>query len=394
MPIATLRQQSTLKWAEIGRIRKGAPKEPKRPGRDLDHFRIDSPDPAVNAAFTAAFGPEPKEFTAILPYANVDDLLIANYERWDGATLLARGDGLQVNRWYDPQANAYRSDPLSLGEYNARFGVANPEKEWKVKALLFLLVPQAIADGAAGVLALVTTSIIDVTTLYGNLGVVERVYGQLEGAPVIVRRTPMKLNIPKPDGSGIMVATKWMVSLGVNSEAVRQRYAGGAFLESGNGAAAALPAGRKQLPDSGTRTAVLDPGHGGEPFPVTVDRDGNILDEPDEAVSDGVVDDDDLFSDKEKFVAAMERAPNPEAAVAAAQAWVPRYKKTNVHQAKNALKSVSDSLGFKAWPVNSRGGAVDLTVIRRMIAEALWAYAVLRDTGTESAEALAALAQG
>ena len=385
MPIATIKQQNALKWAEIGRIRKGAPKEEKRPGRDLDHFRIDSPDPAVNAAFTAAFGPEPKEFTAILPYANVDDLLIANYERWDGATLLARGDGMQVNRWYDPQANAYRSDPLSLGEYNARFGVANPEREWKVKALLFLLVPQAIADGAAGVLTLVTTSIIDVTTLYGNLGVVERVYGQLEGAPVIVRRTPMKLNIPKPDGSGLMVATKWMVSLGVNSDAVRKRYAGGAFLASGNGAAAALPAGRPQL--------VVGKGDGSagdeyESLTVSVQHDEDDIAE--------VIDDDpdDLFSDKEKFAAAMERAPNPEAAVAAVQAWVPRYKKTNVNQAKNALKSVSDRLGFKAWPVNSRGGTVDLAVIRRRIAEALWAYAVLRDTGTESAEALAALAQG
>ncbi len=382
MPIATIKQQNALKWAEIGRIRKGAPKEAKRPGRDLDHFRIDSPDPAVNAAFTAAFGPEPKEFTAILPYANVDDLLIANYERWDGATLLARGDGLQVNRWYDPQANAYRSDTLSLGEYNARFGVANPEKEWKVKALLFLLVPQAIGDGAAGVLTLVTTSIIDVTTLYGNLGVVERVYGQLEGAPVIVRRTPMKLNIPKPDGSGIMVATKWMVSLGVNSEAVRQRYAGGAFLASGNGAAAALPAGRPQL--------VVGKGDGSagdeyESLTVSVQHDEDDIAE--------VIDDDadDLFSDKEKFIAAMERADARAAVVAVVQQWVPRYRQANDFQTKNALKSVSRAVGVEAWPSAVQQNRQPL---RRKVAEALWAYAILRDTGTESAEALAALAQG
>ena len=87
----------------------------------------------------------------------------------------------------------------------------------------------------------------------------------------------------------------------------------------------------------------------------------------------------------------MERADARAAVVAVVQQWVPRYRQANDFQTKNALKSVSRAVGVEAWPSAVQQNHQPL---RRKVAEALWAYAVLRDTGTESAEALAALAQG
>lgn len=207
-------QQLELRLPRIGVIRKGgkmttgARPQDTRPGKDLDHFRLDRADPAVAAAWLAAFGPEPKTISGFLPYADPAENLRIWDELWQGKRLLWRGDGERLHVKLD--GNTYvRYAP---GEGPAQPAAAGQKVgSGKVGRLsrLCLLLPQL---RVAGIFEIMSSSAIDADELWANLMWIRSTVATLQGAPVTVFRAPRQFNVPKEDGT-TMAVTKHMLHM-------------------------------------------------------------------------------------------------------------------------------------------------------------------------------------
>ncbi|WP_374689521.1 hypothetical protein [Promineifilum sp.] len=210
-------QQLELRLPRIGVIRKGgkmttgARPQDTRPGKDLDHFRLDRADPAVAAAWLAAFGPEPKTISGFLPYADPAENLRIWDELWQGKRLLWRGDGERLHVKLD--GNTYvRYAP---GEGPAQPAAAGQKVgSGKVGRLsrLCLLLPQL---RVAGIFEIMSSSAIDADELWANLMWIRSTVATLQGAPVTVFRAPRQFNVPKEDGT-TMAVTKHMLHMALD----------------------------------------------------------------------------------------------------------------------------------------------------------------------------------
>lgn len=113
MPIKGLTNQP-VSFPEIGRLHKGGKKtDPKRPGPDLTYFRMAniSDQDDVEAAFAAAYGPEPRVVNVLLPFRTVDENWDAWQEEYVAGGLVHRCDGETMVRWRKPNGD-YSDDPL------------------------------------------------------------------------------------------------------------------------------------------------------------------------------------------------------------------------------------------------------------------------------------------
>lgn len=107
-------------FPEIGKLFKGAPKQVKERdgrtyevfGRELDHWRFESPSPAIKEAFYQTFGEKPKELFVYLPFPKAEDNLKTCKEAYTAGALQHRCDGETCSLWLDPKTNQYRTDPI------------------------------------------------------------------------------------------------------------------------------------------------------------------------------------------------------------------------------------------------------------------------------------------
>jgi hypothetical protein len=184
-------------FPEIGRIRKGAPKEPDRPGKDLTYFRVefDEREKVASAAFRSVYGDTPSELNVLLPFNSVDENFEAWREVYVQGGLVHRCDGERI--WYeinpaDGQSVVTNGDPIRTCDH--KIG-CSPSGRLKV------LIPEL---QRLAFLTVLTGSFHDCMNISRQLLAILQINGQLAGVPLILRRRPVQISTPSgPDGKRV-----------------------------------------------------------------------------------------------------------------------------------------------------------------------------------------------
>jgi len=207
MPIIGLTDRGPS-FPQIGILRKGAPKAPNAPGKDLKYFRLDTKLPDVQAQFEAVYGKEPVSVRVFLPYQTPADNLDAWREEYSASSLLHRCDGETMNTWRTPDgkySQERRPCPYMAGTKQR----TKKEPGCKPVGRLKVIVPEL---QRLAYLTVQTTSIHDIIELTGNLDAAYALRNDLRGIPFILRRAPRMISMPKEDGTRVRVE-KWLLSL-------------------------------------------------------------------------------------------------------------------------------------------------------------------------------------
>lgn len=184
----------------IGKLRKGGvrPESGKAPGKDLTYFRFDSDDAHAMKCFTAAYGDQPAQVNVFLPHQTA----AANFSCWQEAYvaggLTHRCDGETCVIWLD--GTKYRTDPKPCPGGCKEVG------------RLMVIIPELQRFAYVTV---ETHSIHDIIRLQENLQAVEFLRGDLRGIPFILKRTPVEISTPTPDGKRAR-REKWLLSIEVD----------------------------------------------------------------------------------------------------------------------------------------------------------------------------------
>jgi hypothetical protein len=200
MPIKGLTDRESLRFPQIGDIRKGAPKDKQgRVGRDLDYFRVEftEGEEAAAEAFKTIYDEQPREINVLLPFRNVEQNFEAWQEEYNNTAMLHRCDGETTTLWIDKETGEWRYDPkpcpggcVPVG----RLKVLLPE----LRRLAFLVVH--------------TTSVNDILELTANLEALARLTGNgVNGIPLVLKRRPRMISVPIK-GKRARVK-KWLLSL-------------------------------------------------------------------------------------------------------------------------------------------------------------------------------------
>lgn len=202
---------------EIGKLRKGAEKPERGPGRDLDHFRFAATDPDAQAAFLAAYGKEPREIDGVFPYPTLEE----NFEAWQEhhvkSALQHRCNGEFCVRWLDPATNQYVNDPQMLQKKPCP---GNCKQAGKLRLILPKL-------GRLAVVTAVTTSIYDIASIHASMCDLDnrKIGNSMMNIPVILRRVLQEVPVTI-DGKKSR-AKKWLLQVEAHPAFVRAALAAG-----------------------------------------------------------------------------------------------------------------------------------------------------------------------
>ena len=172
---------------KLGKLFKGAPKTPKRPGKDLDYFRVEF-EPQYRplaAVFEKMFGEKPDRFDVKLIGDTVDQVFPTYFEQWNHHTMEHRCDGEEQHRWYDKKAKQYSSDPIPCAKLNA-----DGCRCKLVGRLAFVIPTFNDVTRQIGSFTIETHSINDIQELFHPLSFLHTVFGTLNFVPVTLGRAP------------------------------------------------------------------------------------------------------------------------------------------------------------------------------------------------------------
>jgi len=226
MPIQGVsdRESAQERFRTIGKLRKGGEKRRNKKGQwifgeDLPYFRFTSEDPAVEAAFRAAYGDEPKEMVIYLPYATMEENFTAWRELYGQNGLVqVRCDGAN---WVDWIAGPYH-----------RHGSRPCTKEFKDTpnrcpgcplmpvGRLQLILPKLWEADQVGLITLETHSWNDIAELAGKL----LTYEPLQGKPFTLWREETKIGAPNEREGKRMAVHKHLVFIELTAEFLRDRF--------------------------------------------------------------------------------------------------------------------------------------------------------------------------
>lgn len=191
----------------IGELRKGAPKETNKPGRDLEHFRFTTQEPGLADTFSDAYGAQPTDIEVFLPFPTTDENLEAWQETWVAGGLVHRCDGETCVVWTNGGGRIHRLA-------NSPEGTVPPKCQGGCKPVgrLAVMLPKL---GRIGLVTVLTTSVHDIATLHANLAALEYLHprGDLRGVPLILKRRAVDISVPKGDKRVRM--TKHLLSIEV-----------------------------------------------------------------------------------------------------------------------------------------------------------------------------------
>lgn len=222
MPIKGLTDRG-LSFPEIGQIRKGIKVEQKKGNKtikvpkDLDYFRVefDEREKTAAAKFVQVYGNEPREINIILPFDEIERMWDAWLEAYTAGRMVARSDGEKFTYWIDTETglpkvkNGEPFTPYKPGQpvgkdYQGKPVFANPVGRLK------LIIPEL---GRAAYLTMHTTSIHDIANLSMQLAAFKQINnGIIKGIPLVLRRRPKMISIPKDDGQRVRMQ-KWLLSI-------------------------------------------------------------------------------------------------------------------------------------------------------------------------------------
>ncbi len=229
MPIKGLTDRG-LALPEIGQIRKGAKKEPNKPGADLTYFRVefDEQEKKATAAFQSVYGDKPSWIRVILPFNEIDRMWDAWYEAHTAGRMVARSDGefityqlddksdIIVKNWLDAQGRKVPHPADGIAGHDQK---GNPVK-FKQIGRLKVIVPEL---SRAAYLTVITSSIHDIGNISDQLAAFKELNnGQLAGIPFILRRRPKAISTPSGEGTRVR-RKKWLISIEADPEWVKAK---------------------------------------------------------------------------------------------------------------------------------------------------------------------------
>lgn len=207
-------------FAQIGNIRKGAKVTKNGVERpiDLKYFRvdIDELEKDRSAKFLHVYGAQPTEINILIPFDEIDRCWDAWCEAYTAGRMVARSDG---------EYFLYLVD-LATGEVVVQNGsdkngnrvphktvigrAGKSEIKCKPVGRLKVIVPEL---QSAAYLVVHTTSFHDIKNISEQLEGIKMLNGgHLVGIPMVLRRRPKMVSVPKPDGTRVRLE-KWLLSI-------------------------------------------------------------------------------------------------------------------------------------------------------------------------------------
>jgi hypothetical protein len=205
MPIRGLtdqQQPGSHGLPEIARLYKGEPKpeDGRRPGRDLDHFRVEfQPEYEIlRPLFIQLYGDKPTEFEPVFfAGATVDEVFATWKEEWTATAMLHRCDGEYQVAHYNPQSGYYSTAKIECAVTSGE-GCA-----CKQIGRMSLLLPELVdAAGILGTVSVSTHSLNDILTVHRYLSTIQRMHGTLAGVPFRFGRSKREMSVPKTAKNG------------------------------------------------------------------------------------------------------------------------------------------------------------------------------------------------
>ena len=204
MPIKGITDTESALVSSIGRLRKGDVKtSANKPGEELPYWRFTSDDPEVEAAFTAAYGVEPKVLQVFLPYTRLLDNWDTWKEEWGAGGMKHRCDGETTVVLQLPDGS-YSTAPHPCPGGCKQVG------------RLSVILPDLIMRGHAGVVTMQTHSYHDLASITKSLNWVasRRRDGDLTGIMFNLRREQKTISTPPRNDSTKRNSTKkWLVRI-------------------------------------------------------------------------------------------------------------------------------------------------------------------------------------
>ena len=221
MPIYGLTDQPPA-LVEIGRIRKGAKKEPGVRPKDLDYFRVTFSEfeQATALRFATLYDAMPRVLHVMLPFDEIAYSWDAFFEAYIASSMIYQSDGQQVIMLRDamtgevlvrdgiPFKKCEAKSGKPVGQYRSRNGqlkdiIAKPRGRLRV------VIPKL---GRYGILVMSTGSQWDIANISKQLDAVYTTHGTIAGIPFLLKRTPKMISSPMEDGKRQRVK-KWLVSI-------------------------------------------------------------------------------------------------------------------------------------------------------------------------------------
>lgn len=258
------------RWSRLGKLRKGAPKPEKGPGRELPYWRFTAEGrnaAAIEQAFAAKFGKEPTAVEVFLMAATPDEAFPSWMEYWKQSSLERRCDGETCHLRRVGAQMVRQPVPCICAQEVAK--APNSKPNCVKVGRLAVVIPALIEAGFIGEVVVETHSIDDLRTLAARLSVVYQTAlqygGDLRGVPFILSREPVSMSTPRDNGERVK-ATKYQVRLepaqAWTSRALEQTRSASLALASGERVALAAPAAAAALPEPRTidlATGEIDP---------------------------------------------------------------------------------------------------------------------------------------
>lgn len=253
------------RWSRLGKLRKGAPKPEKGPGRELPYWRFTAEGrnaAAIEQAFAAKFGKEPTAVEVFLMAATPDEAFPSWMEFWKASSLERRCDGETCHLRRVGAHMVREAVPCICATEKL------PKQNCVKVGRLAVVIPALIEAGYIGEVVVETHSGDDLRTLAARLSVVYQTAlqygGDLRGVPFILSREPVKMSTPRDNGERVS-ATKYQVRLepaqAWTARAIEQTRASSMALASGERLAIAAPEAVAALPAPRTidqRTGEID----------------------------------------------------------------------------------------------------------------------------------------
>lgn len=274
-----------LAFPQIGNVRKGGKKDTNAPGRDLTYFRIEFDEKEVEAikAFNAAYPEKPTEINILLPFNEIEKTWDPYCEAYTAGRMVARSDG----EYFLFLVDLATGELLVRDGINVRTGKPEPHREVIGKAgksdikcrpvgRLKVIIPEL---RRLAYLVVHTTSVTDIRNISEQLEAIRTINGgRIQGIPLVLKRRPREISVPKPDGSHVRM-TKWMLSIEADPRWVAAKLTQLDYLALPSGNKPALPAvteASEDYDDDG-----FDDGDGQPETPNNPDvEDGQFEDQP------------------------------------------------------------------------------------------------------------------
>lgn len=201
----------------VGKLRKGDEKnDPKRPGRDLEHFRFVAESPEVFAAFVRAYTATPASIRVYLPYATPDECFPHWMELWSAGAFQRRCNGKEMVCWRDGDG-AIRTTPAPCRCNAPGFVPTKTNPRCTRVGRLEVIIPELIEEGFVGYVVLETHSVHDIINIYGSLRNVYEMRKDLRGVEFRLYRRSVEISTPGEEGRRVR-RTKSLVFISPSPE--------------------------------------------------------------------------------------------------------------------------------------------------------------------------------